>query len=120
MFMRNIEGTEFRVGDYVAIADTLLPTSVPYTGRVVRVLHDDETGGLGKHYVVYIATMIEDRLEIREAPQVYLSESQYYEIAQKIYAKNQLALEGIRRNQQYYLERCHRVIERVKNLELDT
>lgn len=84
MFVYNNDDNIFQPGDKVWIANTLLPSETPFEVHLIKVLPPDETFGLGMHYVLYVPTSIEDRLEIREANRVFRSRDQFETICKQV------------------------------------
>jgi hypothetical protein len=84
MYVYNNDDNIFQPGDKVWIANTLLHTETPFEVHLIKVLPADETFGLGMHYVLYVPTSIEDRLEIREANRVFRSRDQFETICKQV------------------------------------
>lgn len=84
MYVYNNDDNIFQPGDKVWIANTLLPSETPFEVHVIKVLRVEDTFGLGMHYVLYVPTHIEDRLEIREANRVFRSRDQFESICQQV------------------------------------
>lgn len=75
--VQNTEDNVFKVGDTVYITNSLLSTEECYSAQVCSVITNEETHGLGVHYSLYVATHIEDYMQIREATRCFRSPEQY-------------------------------------------
>jgi hypothetical protein len=84
MFVYNKTDNVFKAGEKVWIANTLLPSETPFEVQVIKVIPSEETFGLGLHYLLYITTWIEDRLEVRPANQVFRSKDQFESICKDV------------------------------------
>lgn len=75
----NIFDNKFNIGDAVWITNSLMSRESCYAGEVIQVV-PDSISRLGEHYVIYIATNVDDYLTIREAERCFKSPKQYKEL----------------------------------------